>query len=118
MRRWVIHKPGRGGLRLDKVPMPRPGSNNILLRVRAISLNARDLMMLDNGMGLPLTFPFVPDVDMAGVVEAVGKSVSRFRVGHWVISNSVPDWFDGKPAGTARQPSTAVTALKFTKCAR
>lgn len=111
MRRWVIDSLGRAGLRLDEVPVPRPGPNDILVRVMAVSLNARDLMMLDNGMGLTLTFPFVPASDMAGVVEAVGESTSRFRVGDRVISNFLPDWIDGKPGGTARRhgPRTVVS---------
>lgn len=52
------------------------------MHVRAVSLNARDLMILKNGMGLALTFPFVLASDMAGVVEAVGESVSGSE---WVI---------------------------------
>lgn len=105
MRRWVIDRPGRDGLRIDEAPVPRPGPNDILVRVMAVSLNARDLMMLENGMGLTLTFPFVPASDMAGVVEGVGESVSRFRVGDRVISNFIPEWIDGKPGGSAREPS-------------
>lgn len=105
MRRWVIDRLGRENLRIDEAPVPHPGSNEILVRVGAVSLNARDLMMLEHGMGLPLTFPSVPASDMAGVVEAVGESVTRFRVGDRVISCFVPDWIDGKPGGTAREPS-------------
>ena len=61
------------------------------MRVRAVSLNARDLMMLENGMGLTLTFPFVPASDMAGIVEAVGEGVTRFRVRDRVIFNFLPE---------------------------
>ena len=42
------------------------------MRVLAVSLDARDLMMLENGMGLTVAFPFVPASDLAGVVETVG----------------------------------------------
>ena len=105
MRRWVIDKHGRDGLRIDETPVPRPGPGEMLVRVRAVSLNARDLMMLEDGMGLTLAFPFVPASDMAGVVEAVGGGVTRFRVGDRVISNFLPEWIDGKPGGTAREPS-------------
>ena len=105
MRRWVIDKLGRDGLRVDEVPAQRPGPGEMLVRVGAVSLNARDLMMLENGMGLTLVFPFVPASDMAGVVEAVGDGVTRFRAGDRVISNFLPEWVDGKPGGTAREPS-------------
>ena len=105
MRRWVIDKLGRDGLRIDEVPAQRPGPGEMLVRVGAVSLNARDLMMLENGMDLTLVFPFVPASDMAGVVEAVGDGVTRFRAGDRVISNFLPEWMDGKPGGTAREPS-------------
>ena len=105
MRRWVIHKHGRKNLQIEELSAQRPGLAEVLVRVRAVSLNARDLMMLENGMGLALTFPFVPASDMAGVVEAVGEGVTRFRVGDRVISNFLPEWIDGKPCGTAREPS-------------
>ena len=105
MKQWVIDRHGRGDLRVDEVPISRPGPSEMLVRVRAVSLNARDLMMLENGMGLSLAFPFVPASDMSGVVEAVGDGVTRFRVGDRVISNFLPEWIDGKPGGTAREPS-------------
>ena len=105
MRRWVIDEHGRDSLRVERVPVPRPSPGEVLVRVLAVSLNARDLMMLENGMGLTVTFPFVPASDLAGVVEAVGDGVSRFRAGNRVISNFLPEWIDGEPGGTARHPS-------------
>ena len=105
MKRWVIDKHGRENLRIDELSEQRPGPGEMLVRVRAVSLNARDLMMLENGMGLTLGFPFVPASDMAGVVEAVGEGVTRFQVGDRVISNFLPEWIEGKPGGTAREPS-------------
>ncbi len=105
MRRWSIHKYGRNNLQIEELSAQPPGPGEVLVRVRAVSLNARDLMILENGMGLTLRFPFVPASDMAGVVEAVGEGVTRFRVGNRVISNFLPEWIDGKPCGTARQPS-------------
>ena len=105
MKHWVIDRFGRDGLRIDEAPVQRPGKNEILVRVLAVSLNTRDRMILENGMGLTLGFPFVPASDMAGVVEAVGDGVTRFRVGERVISNFVPEWIDGKPGGSASEPS-------------
>lgn len=105
MKRWVIDRYGRDNLRIEEVPVQRPGPGKALVRVRAVSLNARDLMMVETGMGLTLTFPFVPASDMAGIVEEVGEGVTRFRVGDRVISNFVPEWIDGKPGGTALEPS-------------
>ena len=105
MKRWIIDKHGRKNLRIEEVPECQPGPGEILVRARAVSLNARDLMMLENGMGLHVSFPFIPASDLAGVVEAIGEGVSRFRVGERVITNFFPDWIDGKPRGTAEEPS-------------
>jgi NADPH:quinone reductase-like Zn-dependent oxidoreductase len=95
---------GRNRLALTTTPVPRPGTGEILVRVSAVSLNYRDKLVIETGMGLPLTFPFVPASDMAGVVDAVGAGVTRFRRGDRVISTFSPGWIDGLNAGTARQP--------------
>jgi len=78
--------------------------NKVLVRTEAVSLNFRDRLVLESGMGLPLQFPFVPASDMAGVVEAVGPEVSRFKPGDRVISTFSPDWIDGRGLGDARTP--------------
>ena len=105
MMRWVINRHSRDSLRIDEVPSPTPAEGEVLVRVSAVALNARDSMMIDHGMGLTLDFPFVPASDMAGVVEATGGGVSRFAPGDRVISNFMPEWIDGHPGGSAREPS-------------
>ena len=105
MRRWVIDQHGRDSLRIDRAPTPRPAADEVLVRVSAVALNARDLMMIDHGMGLRLGFPFVPASDLAGVVEEVGNGVKRFAAGDRVISNFLPEWIDGRPGGSAQEPS-------------
>ena len=105
MKRWVIDRHGRGNLRIDEASARNPGAGEVLVRVSAVALNPRDLMMIETGMGLTLDFPFVPGSDMAGVVEAVGPGVTRFAAGDRVISNFLPDWTEGKPGGTAQEPS-------------
>lgn len=105
MKRWIIDRHGRASLRMDETSVRNPGTGEVRVRVSAVALNPRDLMMIETGMGLTLDFPFVPGSDMAGVVEAVGPGVTRFTASDHVISNFLPDWTDGKPGGTAQEPS-------------
>lgn len=107
MRRWAMDAIGRENLAISTVPVPAPGPGELLVRVRAVSLNYRDKLMAETGMGLPIGFPFVPASDMAGVVEATGPGATRFAAGDRVIAQFVPGWIDGTAAGTARTPPTA-----------
>jgi NADPH:quinone reductase-like Zn-dependent oxidoreductase len=104
MRRWTMAAIGRDNLAVTTAPVPDPGSGDILVKVSAVSLNYRDKLVLETGMGLPLVFPFVPASDMAGIVSAVGAGAKRFKPGDRVISTFSPGWIDGLNAGDARQP--------------
>lgn len=96
---------GRHRLRLEDVPVPSPRRSEVLVQVGAVSLNYRDNMVIDDGRGLPLTFPFTPGSDLAGTVVARGEDATRFNVGERVISTFTPDWVDGVRPGNARTPS-------------
>jgi len=105
LKRWVIDEHDRDSLRIDEASRPTPTDDEVLVKVSAVALNARDLMMIEHGMGLALEFPFVPASDMAGVVEAVGRDVARFCVNDRVVSNFLPEWIDGHPLGSASEPA-------------
>ena len=75
---------------------PRPGTREILVRVRATSLNYRDLMVLKGGGRGPTKLGVVPLSDGAGEVAAVGDGVTRFAVGDRVIGCFHPRWFGGR----------------------
>lgn len=102
MRRWEMDGLGRERLALRTVARPQPGPGEILVKVSAVSLNYRDRLVIESGMGLALAFPFTPGSDMAGTVAALGPGVSRFAPGERVISTFAPGWIDGHPAGSAR----------------
>jgi NADPH:quinone reductase-like Zn-dependent oxidoreductase len=74
---------------------PRPGTREILVRVRATSLNYRDLMVLKGGGRGPTKLGVVPLSDGAGEIAAVGDGVTRFTVGDRVIGCFHPRWFGG-----------------------
>jgi len=104
MRQWQMSAVGRGNLRLAEAPVPEPKAGEVLVRVGAASLNYRDKLVIETGMGLPLAFPFTPASDLAGTVVATGPGAARFAAGDRVISNFIPDWIDGRRPGDARTP--------------
>lgn len=81
-------------LELADVPTPTPGPRELLLRIRAVSLNYRDLAIARDGYG-GFAAPLVPLSDAAGEVVARGADVTRFEVGELVIPTFAPDWLDG-----------------------
>ena len=104
MRRWQMSAIGRGNLSLAAVPVPEPKGGEVLVKVGAASLNYRDKLVIETGMGLPLAFPFTPASDLAGTIAATGAGAKRFATGDRVISNFIPDWIDGRRPGDARVP--------------
>ncbi len=83
---------GHGGLEQltvrDDLPVPAlDGPHAVRLRVEAVALNRLDLFVLQGWPGLVLAPDWVPVADATGVVEAVGESVTRVRVGETVVLN-------------------------------
>jgi NADPH:quinone reductase-like Zn-dependent oxidoreductase len=104
MRRWELSALGRSSLSTVTRSVPRPQAGEVLVKVAAVALNSRDTLVIESGLGLPLTFPFVPASDLAGTVVATGAGVRRFEQGDRVISSFAADWLDGPPPGNARTP--------------
>ncbi len=75
-------------------PDPRPGPGEVLLRLRAASLNFLDIAVATGKYPGP-TFPLVPVADGAGEIAEVGPDVSDWSVGDRVIPHFMPDWQDG-----------------------
>ena len=87
---------GSGGLVLtSERPEPEAGCCEVKIRVRASSLNYRDLLVASGKYSGPLKPAVIPLSDGAGEVVAVGAEVSRFRVGDRVASNFFPGWGAG-----------------------
>lgn len=105
MNRWEISSPGLEQLTLREVSMPMPGRGEILVKVEAVSLNYRDSVIVEGGMGTSLTFPFSPTSDMAGRVVALGEGVTRFAVGDRVVSSYLANWIDGNPMSLEEAPT-------------
>jgi NADPH:quinone reductase-like Zn-dependent oxidoreductase len=96
MRAWTIQTHGGvDGLALVEQPHPEPASGEVLVRVRAVSLNYRDLITLELQRPGNLPPPLVPCSDGAGEVVAIGAGVTRFKVGDRVAGIFFRDWIDG-----------------------
>ena len=90
MKAILIHEFGdESVLRYEEVPGPQPGSREVLVRVKAASLNRGDLARRAGtygGGGEPL--PFTPGWEVAGVVEAVGSEVRERTPGQRLLAQS------------------------------
>jgi NADPH:quinone reductase-like Zn-dependent oxidoreductase len=93
-------------LGLAERPVPRPRRGEILVRVRAASLNYRDLAVLSGTYIRDLALPYVPASDACGEVAEVGEEVSRFKVGDRVLPVYTQGWHDGLPTPEQRTRRT------------
>jgi NADPH:quinone reductase-like Zn-dependent oxidoreductase len=85
-------------LKLIDAPKPAPGPGEVLIRVRACSLNFRDQAIpLGRYFGGTLKEAITPLSDGAGEVEAVGAGVTRFKAGDRVSGAFFQNWVDGPP---------------------
>jgi len=90
---------GMDNLRLSVRPQPAPGPGQVLLRMKASSLNYRDLVVPDRGYGSHTgTLPLIPVSDGVGEVVAVGTEVRRVAVGDRVCPAFFPHWITGEPS--------------------
>lgn len=82
---WLCENPtGVDALRWTELPTPQPGAGEVLVEIRAASLNFPDLLIVQNKYQMKPALPFVPGSEFAGVVQALGEGVDRLRVGQHV----------------------------------
>ncbi len=86
---------GLEGLKRIELPDPAPGANEVLVRVRATSLNYRDLMVVSGNYSRGTKLPVIPLSDGAGEVIAVGEQVTRWKAGDRVAGCFFQDWETG-----------------------
>jgi NADPH:quinone reductase-like Zn-dependent oxidoreductase len=84
-------------LKVVERPVPVPRRGELLVRIKAASLNYRDLAILVQKYLPTLALPYVPASDAAGEVIAVGEEVTRFKVGDRVTPIYTQGWHDGMP---------------------
>jgi NADPH:quinone reductase-like Zn-dependent oxidoreductase len=82
-------------------PQPQPGPHEVLIRVKAVSLNYRDLLVVKGAYNPKMPLPRVPCSDAAGEVAAVGDGVRRVRPGQRVAGLFMPAWLSGEVTESA-----------------
>lgn len=119
MKAIVYHRYGTADvLKSEDIPKPIPKDDQVLIKVRAVALNPLDWRMLG---GVPLPFRVMMKMatptaeravgigrDVAGVIEAVGKSVTQFKVGDEVFGTceaAVAEYACAKESGLVEKPA-------------
>lgn len=119
MKAVQITKYGKDALEINRnIPNPSPQKGQILVEVHAASINPFDLKLILGAYKnrIPLTFPFRPGGDFAGVVKTIGDGVVDFQIGDEVYgqalvlnggSGSFAEMVAANTNNTALKPKTA-----------
>jgi NADPH:quinone reductase-like Zn-dependent oxidoreductase len=91
----IVSDAGVDALALSQRPSAEPGWGEILLDVRASSVNYRDLSTIEDPAPRGIAYPRIPNSDGAGEVIAVGPGVTRFKAGDRVAGCFFQNWSDG-----------------------
>jgi NADPH:quinone reductase-like Zn-dependent oxidoreductase len=98
MRVWEIQEHfGLDSLMLVERREPEPGPGQVVVKVRAASLNYRDLLTVEGAYNPRQPLPLVPLSDGAGEVTSVGPGVDRVKEGDRVAGNFAQAWVSGPP---------------------
>lgn len=97
MHVWQISNFGIDSLELVERVTPQPGPGEVLVKIRAVSLNYRDLMMVTGRYNPKMKLPRIPCSDGAGEVEAIGEGVTQWKRGDRVCGIFMQNWLEGPP---------------------
>ena len=87
MKAIVVHQNGGPEvLKYEDAPRPQPKDDEILIRVMAAAVNPVDIAIREGRFGGRADFPFIPGMDVAGIVEQAGRKVTRFKKGDAVYA--------------------------------
>ena len=85
MHAWLCENPtGIDALNWTELPTPQPKGGEVLIEIKAASLNFPDILIVQNKYQMKPALPFVPGSEYAGIVQAVGEGVTHLKVGQAV----------------------------------
>ena len=92
----IVSDEGIDELHFTEGDMPSIGEMDVLVRMKASSINYRDLATIENPMPRKINFPLVPNSDGMGEVVEMGKKVTRVSIGDRVCGIFFQTWIDGE----------------------
>ena len=110
MKAYEVQKFGIANLAIVDRPTPEPGPRQVLVRLKAASLNYRDLMVVTGTYNPKMKLPAVPLSDGAGEVVTVGEEVSKWKSGDRVMPIFAQGWLDGEVTEENRRTSLGADA--------
>jgi NADPH2:quinone reductase len=119
MRALVVEDlaPDFAGCAVREVPTPTPGPGEVLVRVRAASVNFPDLLMTRGEYQFKPPLPFTPGLDLAGEVAALGESVTGWKIGDAVVGGARLGGFAEYAVLSASALKPKPTRLSFAEAA-
>src|SRR5271156_7183113 len=96
MKLFEIEAFGLDHLKRAERPALEPGAGEVTIRLRAVSLNYRDLLVVQGKYNPRMSLPRVPLSDGAGEVVSVGAEVTAWKPGDRVVVPFMPGWLDGE----------------------
>lgn len=106
MKAYQLQAHNLDSLKLIDLPEPTVGQNDVLIQIKANSMNYRELLILRGGYDRNKKIPVIPASDGVGEVVSVGDNVRAFQKGDRVAGTFFRDWESGK--ATEQQMNTAL----------
>ncbi len=110
MRAYEIRQFGIENLTLSERETPMPGDSGVLVKIKAVSVNFRDRMVVEGTYNPRMKLPAVPFSDASGEVIEVGEGVTKWKAGDRVMPIFAQGWIDGETSEAKRRTSLGAGA--------
>lgn len=95
MKAVVLEKFGIDHFNIREIETPKPVRNEVLVKIKAVSLNYLDGIVANGSFNDKLKFPYIPASDGSGIVAEIGPDVTQWKVGDRVAIQYVQKWTRG-----------------------